>query len=450
MSFRLYLLFIALNFTRPIEMFAPELAYLRIMVVLSVLTIVSSVIAYAQSGKIAAQSVHLKLVFGMLLAWTLSRVAQGWLEPALNTFSDYSLSIFIVLTTFVNVNTVERLKATCKTFAYCMVFLSALGVYSFHTGYMAEKLVLRQFVSDEGSGEAVANVIPADEVSPMFLWRLHSLGMLKDPNDFGQALVVALPMVFGMRVQRRWARNAMLVYLPMMVIVYAVSLTHSRGTLLGVASLLFFGVRSYLGTMRTALLLGGGGLAAMALNVTGGRGYSANEESAGGRVDAWSEGIRMLAHHPLFGVGAGNFTEHHNYTAHNSFVLAFAEVGFVGYFVWLGFLVIAYKGLARVIQHAAPGSLEAQWAVLLRSSLLGFLTCAFFLSKAYDPLLYLLLGCCAALYSVSAKSVEGGVGGIAGFGRVPWRGTTLWIEFGSIFLIYLIVIVKTATVGKSI
>lgn len=254
-------------------------------------------------------------------------------------------------------------------------------------------------------------------------------------------------------------RNLVTVILPMGICFYTIYLTHSRGALLGIGALLFFGVRSILGTMKTALLMGVGAMGAMAVNLTGGRGYTANEESAGGRIDAWSEGLRMLAGHPLFGVGHGAFTDHHYYTAHNSFVLCFAEVGFIGYFIWLGLIIVAYKGLAHTIEAMPPGSEERKMAMLLRAGLIGFLTCGFFLSKAFDSLLYLLLGfCICTVYCTDkAKAQAAAKPGSRLPAMVPpsyapmaWVKATFTIELASIAIIYMIVLVKTATVGKSI
>jgi hypothetical protein len=461
MSFRLYLLFFALSFLRPFELFAPELAVLRPMVILSMLTLLTSAISVSQTKEIASRPLHLKLFVAIMLVLPLSRIANGWAGGALQSLDYFSLSLFMIFSTVANVKDMAHLKTACKVFAYSMTLLAAAGIYSYHTGFMVDKFVLRQNLDfDEmAPGEVVDNAIPANETSPMYLWRVHSVGLLADPNDFGQALVVALPLLFGLYIKGRAIRNFFAVWAPMGICFYTIYLTHSRGALLGIASLMFFGVRSILGTMRTALLMAVGGAGAMAVNLTGGRAYTANEESAGGRIDAWSEGLRMLASHPLLGVGHGAFTDHHYYTAHNSFVLCFAEVGFIGYFIWLALIIVAYKGLSHTVDTMPPGSEERRMAMLLRASLIGFLTCGFFLSKAFDSLLYLLLGfCICTAYCASkagpppAKPTKGTKVAPPAKWTAPfsWVKTTFAIEFASIFAIYVIVMVKTATVGKSI
>src|SRR5690606_28660361 len=167
------------------------------------------------------------------------------------------------------------------------------------------------------------------------IWRVRSWGFLNDPNDFAQAIVMALPMLFGARLEGRALRNLFRVWLPAAILVYAVWLTRSRGGVLGLGIILAYGMLHRTGPVRAGIAVTLLALVAMATGATGGRGYSSGEASAGGRIDAWSEGLTMLSANPLFGVGYGNFIEHHEYTAHNSFVFAFAEIGLVGYAFWL-------------------------------------------------------------------------------------------------------------------
>ena len=126
---------------------------------------------------------------------------------------------------------------------------------------------------------------------------------------------------------------------------------------------------------------------------------SADEDSAEGRIEAWYEGVQLLIMRPLFGVGKGLFADHHGLTAHNSFVLAFAELGMIGYFFWLSNIVISWIMLQRLVLSAAP--LEAspedqqKWEELrgaartLWYGYVGGLVSAFFLSRSYVVILYL-------------------------------------------------------------
>jgi len=176
----------------------------------------------------------------------------------------------------------------------------------------------------------------------------------------------------------------------------------------------------------------------MGANFTGGRAMSTSEESAAHRIDAWSEGLEMFRSNPILGVGYLNFTDHNDLTAHNSFVLSFAELGAVGYFFWLALLVVAILQLNQVRQYTeedADGNpLHRQSRVLL-ASFAGMLVAAFFLSRSYNPILYLLVGLAYALYKLAEDT--GHPVALASWYGVGRRVVAL--EFASIILIYVLV-----------
>src|SRR5205814_4208676 len=72
------------------------------------------------------------------------------------------------------------------------------------------------------------------------------------------------------------------------------------------------------------------------------------DDSALGRILAWQAGLKMLAGHPIFGVGHDQFEKYHEITAHNSFVLAMAEGGLVQLVAWVGLKYWAVLTLVRV------------------------------------------------------------------------------------------------------
>jgi hypothetical protein len=137
-----------------------------------------------------------------------------------------------------------------------------------------------------------------------------------------------------------------------------------------------------------------------------------DEESAFGRVDAWYEGLHMFLSHPVFGVGAGNFTEYNDLTAHNSFVLVLAETGFVGYVLWLAFVGYSFWMMLTVLRYKPDGindpvrakawQSEQRMALTLLLSLCGLFSAAFFLSRSYTVVMYLLAAMVVGYY-VSAR-----------------------------------------------
>lgn len=271
------------------------------------------------------------------------------------------------------------------------------------------------------------------------------MGFLTDPNDFGQAIVMALPFLIGGYVASKKTRSLLIVGIGFVISMYTIYLTHSRGALLGIGALLFFGIKRRLGTVKTAILLGLMAAASTAASgLAGGREFSTDEESAGGRIDAWSEGLKMLLSHPIFGIGYGNFLDYHSYTAHNTFVLCFSELGLTGYFIFIGMLVLTFKNLNRAIEFLPDGSEEKKWAALHRTSLVGFLTCAFFLSRTYVPNLYILFALClCASQFVPRQLVDEIQPPLA---TVKWVKTSAVLSIASIIAIYIIVILKNADI----
>jgi putative inorganic carbon (HCO3(-)) transporter len=169
------------------------------------------------------------------------------------------------------------------------------------------------------------------------------------------------------------------------------------------------------------------------------RTIDAEEASAEGRLDAWYEGFQMLFHHPLFGVGMGQFTEHHHLTSHNSFVLVFSELGLVGYFLWVGFLTACGFMLLMLWKTGFKYSLvnkdniqESQIALTLMYSMLGYFVTSFFLSRAFTPLLYFF---CAMIVSSYYRANSGLISQVVC--RYKYFSLYIWaISLSSILLIY--------------
>jgi O-antigen ligase len=130
-------------------------------------------------------------------------------------------------------------------------------------------------------------------------------------------------------------------------------------------------------------------------------------------VDAWYAGLDMFKSDPMFGVGPGNFTNYNELTAHNSFVLVLAETGFIGFLVWLAFVGYCFWMLAAVLRHKLDAGADAeqvkQWqseraiALTLLLSLCGLFSAAFFLSRSYMIVLYLLAALVVGFYIGARK-----------------------------------------------
>jgi len=424
------------------------------MVCLSALALAASLGGVLSREKIAGKPTHFILHAFFVGAIFTSLASKLFFGAAVSALLNFSPTSALFLLTLINVNSIDRLRKTCAAVAYCTFVLAACSVVSYHTGIMADRLVLRQAVESNSfadSADPAAELIPALDNSGRNLWRIRSLGFLTDPNDFGQAVVMALPLLLGFYRVRQKLRNLFLILIPAVTFGYAIYLTHSRGALLGfIAIALSLAKRKLKAAQFTVVLVMLGILGLAAKSLAGGRSFSSDEESAGGRIDAWSEGLTMLFGHPFFGVGYGKFTDHHNYTAHNTFVLCFAELGLIGYFVWIAVLVWSFKGLNQAVRILPPQAQESRWAELLRTSLIGFLVCAFFLSRTYVPNLYILLALClcaaaCARWHIETLPVTTTATRIE-WKEIHWAAASVKVVLASIALVYIIVRLKNSNI----
>ena len=143
-------------------------------------------------------------------------------------------------------------------------------------------------------------------------------------------------------------------------------------------------------------------------------------------MKVWARGVGYMLHHPVFGVGAGNFPVAEGTisplvksarpnqgvkwsVSHNSFIQVGAELGLPGLVIFLGILGTAFAELRTLGRIGArrPGARpppEAQLAQALTGSLIAFVVGGFFLSLAYRDLLFVLLALVAGLWKAAAMA----------------------------------------------
>ena len=273
--------------------------------------------------------------------------------------------------------------------------------------------------------------------------RITYLGFLNDPNDLAMALVMVLPMILHLARDLGFLLR-MASYAAAGAVAYAVYLTNSRGSVLALGAMLFmYGILRY-GVMKSVIVLPMLFAPLIALGPSRMADMSADEDSAEGRIEAWYEGVQLLIWRPLFGVGKGLFADHHGLTAHNSFVLAFAELGMIGYFFWLSNIVISWIMLQRLVQTAAAADAAPQdvqkWEELrgaARTLLYGYvggLVSAFFLSRSYVVILYLHIALVVAVYQMARAQRPD-------FAAITWSersGKLVMMSIGSVFFMWLL------------
>ncbi len=391
MAFALTLLYIALTVLSPADLF-PALAPYRIMVWLALLAIFASVPAMLRAEW--RRFPHFSLLAGVILAICLSHALNGWfggVPIALAQFLPTAAIFFLVVLNVTRISQLRMLSWTLILIALCSV---VQGIVAYHTDNHQSAFVEYQPVWIDYSRGLRTGFL-----------RIRALGFLNDPNDFAQFLLMVAPLLLPAWSTGRFIRNLFVIILPAAVLLYGFYLTNSRGALLGGALMVTCLVKHRLGAKRSAILTPFIVAGMLMLNQSG-RSMSLQDDSALGRVNAWSDGLGMFQSSPLWGIGYGQFTEHHERTAHNSFVLCLAELGLIGSFLWVGLIVACVFYLQSSSKRHESGSPEGRWAIALRSSLYPVLATSWFLSRTYSPPLYLILGMSVAFSSLSAATEE--------------------------------------------
>lgn len=423
MGLFLTLLYVVLNHLSPPDTFASWAAY-HIMLWLGLVAIAASLPRVAL-GEFPFRAPQVYLMAGLVAAVGISRFANHWYGGVMAGVADFITSGLVFYLVIINVTTLGRLRMLAIIVAFVSVYLLSRAVYAYYFSESPSPFLLVRATPFSGSDVAGGIAV-----------RIRALGFLHDPNDFGQFLVVSLPLLaLAWRPDRR-LRNLFIVILPACFLLCGIYLTHSRGALVGLMVVLGFALSRYLhpaGSLAIAVVA----IILLLVPLSGGREISMNEASTSGRLMAWGAGIGMLKSSPVFGVGYDAFQESYNQTAHNSFVLCFAELGLFGYFFWLGLIVytlVELNHLLRSIPATAENDRLLRCAKLLRTSLAAFLVSAWFLSRTYIMTFYLLIGMAVALIEILRREPAASP---APAGR-GWK-LTLALEAGSILAVYAMV-----------
>jgi putative inorganic carbon (hco3(-)) transporter len=412
-AFFLFLGYLVLSFLRPGERY-PQLASFQLMDVATVLSGLAATAALLL-GRGPTFRVPQPLLVLAFAGWAMFSVvvAERWPGGALLALVSLAPSLAVFFLLYLNLDSLARVRRTCAVLSFLGLIVAVESVVSYYTGWRADLFIYRQQGDDPDALEAgfedegLAGLEDIEYIS-----RIRNLGFLQDPNDLAQALVCILPMLGALRRPHHPLRNALLVWLPGAGFLLAIALTRSRGSIPALAMLLFLAFRRRVGRTLSLILGTLGGGAAVFFGFTRGRALTI-DQSAEGRLDAWAEGLQMLKSSPVWGVGYSAFGDHHPLVAHNSFVHCFAETGLIGYFLWLGLLALTLDGLRRV-QRIAPetdeGGEALRWAHAVQFSLITFLVGAFFLSRSYGVMLFLLLGLGTAVIDVAGREEWGDPG----------------------------------------
>lgn len=374
----------------------PFLVQASVQVYVSVLAFVAT-LPRLLTGSLFRHTPQIAVFGGFFGVVVCSPLLERWLGGVLVAFREQVPFLLVLFLLRVNCDTMARRKVLIGSLMLLMTALTLVGSYNYHAypDDPENKFVFRQNTHED---EQVA-----DESEIKWDYRLKAQGLLDDPNDLAQAMLVTIALSAVFWGQSKLA-NLLLVLTPGSILLYGIYLTHSRGALVAMVVTIMVVARRRLRLWGAALagILSAGALVVM--RFAGGREISVS--SGVDRLDLWSEGLYLFKHSLGLGIGYHNYADEVGQTAHNSLLLVATETGFLGLTLFLAVFVICFTQLNRVVtppDGSAPDPAMAHEARCYEAALAAYLGTAWFLSRAYNPMPYVLAGLVAALAFQAAE-----------------------------------------------
>jgi O-antigen ligase len=231
-------------------------------------------------------------------------------------------------------------------------------------------------------------------------------GVLQDPNDLGMLLIAFIPYIFNRIFYQGLTFSKKLLWLlALIIIAYTVILTNSRGSMLafigGLACFYIIKKRSVIGYIIAGLLA----LLLLGLAPSRMAELGSGDYSAMGRVYAWILALELLIMNPFFGIGATHFLDYHDLTTHNSYVLAMAENGVIGFIGYFGLIAVAVYTMVKVA-YALEDEKRKNEVISLVSGMIGILIAIFFISRTYVLLPYLYIAIMMTYIKVNCSELH--------------------------------------------
>jgi O-antigen ligase len=339
MDFALFLLLNVALFLRPQDLFpaVSSIHFYNILIVANLVVALPMIANQVRAGWKRAPA--MVCVVGILAALVLSLLARSDFAGAWQWGLDFAkVAAYFVLLTAV-ITTTRRFTIFLGTLVALTIVLAALSVAHFHGQVDIPAIKHAREVSyDAATGDQIDNL------------RLAAYGVFADPNDLSMIVVMSMLICLGAIFYRDLKLMRIAMVAPLLFLGYVLALTQSRGGLLAlIAGLGVYLVNRY-GWMRSSVIfsvvLGGlfvvfeGRQVDISGGISGGTGAQ--------RTDLWYAGLNMLKWSPLVGWGHGQFVQEEGLVAHNSYIQALAEWGFLGGMMFVGLFYIVLHSVWRL------------------------------------------------------------------------------------------------------
>lgn len=316
------------------------------------------------------------LICGFFIAGLLSHLSHTYFGGIIFTADSMSKILILYFLIIIIVDSINKIKVVTWVIILCATFNALSGIQQYYRGY---------------GFDGMAPLIESGDII-----RILGVGIFNDPNDLAVFFAMAFPLILVFIFRKKGLLTKAFSIFCASALVWALWLTNSRSGFLAfiVAVLAYFKNKfrwakwTFFGVIFFAIII----------NVLPSRlGGSMFDDSSRDRLIFWGEGNRMFKANPLFGVGYDMFGEYCDSRAcHNSFINCYAELGFVGYFFWLGLIYTAVYGLWKSNDYFIKEKMKHVNPLLpfsnaFLASIIGFLSGAILLSRTYTLPLYILL-----------------------------------------------------------
>jgi len=375
--------YLAFLYIRPQD-FMPQLQGAPVMLMLGASTAALVIVHKALHRRalvIAPVPQHLFVIW-VYVAVVMSRVAMGHVRGAFEASLDFVPTIVMYFLIVEMTDTPRRIKIIFNILVHLTLALSVQGIIQSFTG------------SGFGGQETVKG-------------RIQAVGIFADPNDLALTINTVLPLALLLMMQSRSGMARMYNAFISCVFLYSMYLTASRGGLLALGAMAILLLQRKMGKI---VGVAAGFMVLAAIILLGPRmdTLSVEDASSYGRLEAWSLAMDLFKGSPLFGVGYQHYMDYHFRTAHNSYLLCAAELGFFGLYPWIMMFYISYKNAVFIEKELLRRGERtfAMYAHALHLSLVVFFLGALLLSRTYHALLFIMIAMCASLSRVFVKTSE--------------------------------------------
>jgi putative inorganic carbon (HCO3(-)) transporter len=393
----LLVLLTAVMLIRPGEVF-PDLEGLPIyywVILVNIVLNFDKVIAQLNARVLLSRPM-LCCIFGILFARIMSHLTMMRTYEAREAFEEFSkIIIFYLIYTGVVVS-----KSRVLTMMKCIALFSVIEVgmavadYLEYYDFPAIKSVSETF-TDPQTGEITVYS------------RMCGTGLFEDPNDLCMLITVGSSLCFYLMTRQVlsffWS-------VPLVFLIYSITLTHSRGGLLSlIAAALAIFVSKYGWRKMFPLIL----CASPVVLLLGGRqaSISTSEGTGQARIQLWSYGFTAIVTEkaPLFGVGFRRYPEYAGLDAHNSFIQTYVETGFFGGTCFFAMFYYSVVNLIRV-NRQGDGLIDPDLVRMqpyLMGIIVGVITSMMSLTRERTVVGYLFTGLIECYFLSIAAQVPG-------------------------------------------